>query len=1133
MMTLSAWLRQIGLERYELIFSENDVDLDVLPMLTEQELQDLGISLGHRKKLLRAVAELDGFQSVERSESVAAPIKTARETAPGSAGLAEGERRHITVLFCDLAGSTELSHKLDPEDLREVMRRYQEVAGRVVERYEGHVAQYLGDGMMVYFGWPQAHGGEAERAVHTGLEIIDEVKRLDTLVPLSVRVGIATGLVVVGETGDGDASSPKSAIGETPNIAARLQALAAPNTVVISPVTMSLAGEAFQYADVGEQNLKGVDEPLHVWRVAGLQGDDSESESIGPHDKLRLVGRDEEIGLLRRAWLQSKEKYGQVVLISGEAGIGKSALVQTLAAQLRLEGMPRIFIRCSAHHTSSELYPVIAHVKRVIGWRSDVMVADHLEQLERTLESYGLPLDEFVPPLASLLSVPLPEARYSGPALSSQELKQKTLDCLTEWQLEEAERQPTAMIFEDLHWADPSTLEMLGLLIEQAATTSLLLVLTFRPDFTPPRQHHSNHTPITLNRLERPHVEALVKQLAGGKEVAHEVMQLIIHKTDGVPLYVEEFTKTILTSGILRETTDRFEQTGPLSAVTIPATLHESLMARLDRLPAAREIAQLGAVLGREFAYEMIQALSHVDDSILRGSLSQLVEGELLYQRGRPPRAKYIFKHALIQDAAYQSLLRRVRRQYHKEVAQLIEARFPLQVESEPELLAYHYAGADIPSEAIGYWLKAARRSASRSAYREALGQLGFGRVLLAALQEGQERSQLELQLEVERAFALLATKGMAAAETSEAFSAAHDYCMKLGDDAKEAYARVSWALAASTIIRSEWPRAQEITRELLSKAQRAEDVPSMMGAHRLLGFALFYSGDCQAGRSHLEQAVTLYDYEAHHKLAAVYGQDPGVGSIAILSWILLALGYPDQALAKSREAIELAVRLAHSHSHAYALHYASVIHVERGEYEQARAHAESAIKLSTEFGYPIWLSLSRIIRGEARAALGEFDEGVDEVRLGIDESDATGTRMSRPYNYLALARALRHADRIDEALEAINLALDIVAHDGERRQEADMLRLKGELMLALPSADHVEGKAILRHAIDTARAQGSKNWELRATAVLARALQDEGQFGEAQELLTPVHRWFTEGFDTRDFRVSKAILDEERLSAA
>jgi predicted ATPase/class 3 adenylate cyclase len=1122
---MTAWLQQLGLERYASLFAENDIDLEVLKILTDQDLQDLGVSFGHRKKLLKAVSEKDSQPAVTLVIAAAAPSPAASQIASSAqpAG-ADAQRRHITVMFCDLVGSTALSQTLDPEDLRDVMRNYQEAARRVVLRHQGHIAQYLGDGLMVYFGWPHALGSEAQRAIRCGMEFIEATRRLQAPVELAVRVGIATGLVVIGDTTDGEPAS-QMAVGETPNVAARLQGLARPNTVVVSELTKRLAESSFSWQDLGELALKGIAEGVHGWTIAGVRNDDGEHDSIARPTMPLLVGRDEEIGLLRRAWQQSKEGHGQVVLISGEPGIGKSVLVEVLSAQLRAEGVLRVIARGSPYYTNSALYPLIEHMKKVVAWQPDAAPEQNLENVERTLGACNLPLERFVPPLASLLSLPLPPARYAPLALRPAELKQRIFDDLIEWQLLETERQPVLMVWEDLHWCDPSTLEYLGQLIEQAPTAALCLVLTFRPEFTPPWPSHSHQTPISLNRLERPQIEVLIKQLAKGKGLPQPVIDHVVRKTDGVPLYVEELTKAILGSSILRETAERYEQTGPLSAVAIPATLHESLMARLDRLPSAREVAQLGAVLGREFAYEVMQALGHGDESTLRDGLSQLVAGELLYQRGRPPRAKYIFKHALIQDAAYQSLLKRTRRRYHYEVAQLLEKRFPQQVETEPELLAYHYTGAQMAAEAIPYWLKAAKHAASRSAYREALAQLQSGKALLEGLPAGRERVRLELQLEMERAVALNATKGMAAAETAEAFSAVHEFCRQLGGEVDDIYLRASSALGISAIVRAEWARASEIGRELLERAEALDDETSVMAAHRLIGFTGFFSGNFISGRHHLEQAASLYNYEKHHTIAAVAGQDPGVGSLAILSWILLPLGFPDSALARAREAIDLAAKLKHAHSHAYALHYASVVYLERGEYKLAFQESEADIALSNEFGFPIWLALSRIIKGEALAQLGSPEEGLIELRRGITEFQSTGTQTSLPSHFLGLARALRCAKRHNDALDAVHEGLDTVERNGERRAEAELHRVKGELLSEL-SFDRAEAEACFHRALEIARAQSTKLWELRAATSLVQLWRERGETRQAHELLAPLYNWFKEGLDTRDMKTARALLE-------
>ena len=594
----------------------------------------------------------------------------------------EAERRQLTVLFCDLVGSTMLSGQLDPEDLRAVVRAYQETAAVVIQRYEGHIAQYLGDGLLVYFGYPQAHEDDAQRAVHTGVELVEAIGGLNTRleasygVQLAVRLGIHTGPVVVGDIGGGGRHE-QLALGETPNIAARLEGLAAPNTVVISPVTARLVRQTFVLEDLGASALKGVAEPMAVWRVLGRRTPSRHDDEATPNRTPFLVGRDEELGLLRRRWEQSKEGLGQVVLLSGAAGLGKSSLVAALRAQVGREGYARLTLRCSPYYTNSALYPVIEHLQQVLQFERTDPPETKLAKLEQGLQTCRLPREEVVPLFGALLAVPLPAERYPARSLSPQQQRQQTQDALVAWLLEEATRQPVLAVWEDLHWADPTTLELLGLLVEQTPTAAMLHVLTFRPEFSPPWPTRSHLTPITLNRLERPQVEALIAHLAGGKALPAEVVAHIVAKTDGVPLYVEELTKMLLASDLLRAEAEHYVLTGPLSTMAIPETLQDSLMARLDQLTTAKEVAQLGAVLGREFAYDMLRAVSSQDEATVQDGLARLVAAELLYQRGRPPRARYMFKHALIQDAAYASLLRSTRQQVHQQVAQLLEARFP------------------------------------------------------------------------------------------------------------------------------------------------------------------------------------------------------------------------------------------------------------------------------------------------------------------------------------------------------------------------------------------------------------------------------------------------------------------------
>jgi predicted ATPase len=545
-------------------------------------------------------------------------------------------------------------------------------------------------------------------------------------VQLAVRLGIHTGPVVVGDIGSGGRHE-QLALGETPNIAARLEALAAPNTVVISPVTARLVRQAFELEDLGAVALKGVAELMPVWRVVDRRTPSRYDDEATPDRIPFLVGRDEELGLLRRRWQQSKEGLGQVVLLSGAAGLGKSSLVAVLRAQVGHEGYARLTLRCSPYYTNSALYPVIEHLQQVLQFERTDPPATKLAKLEHGLQTYRLPREEVVPLFGALLAVPLPAERYPARSLSPQQQRQQTQDALVAWLLEEATRQPVLAVWEDLHWADPTTLELLGLLVDQAPTAAMLHVLTFRPEFAPPWPTRSHLTPITLNRLECPQVEALIAHLAGGKALPAEVVAHIVAKTDGVPLYVEELTKMLLASDLLRADAEHYVLTGPLSAMAIPETLQDSLMARLDQLTTAKEVAQLGAVLGREFAYEMLGAISSQDETLVRDGLTRLVAAELLYQRGRPPRARYTFKHALIQDAAYASLLRSTRQQVHQRVAQLLEARFPEIVETQPELVAQHYTAAGCAEQAVSYWQRAGQHASDRSAHLEAISHLTTG----------------------------------------------------------------------------------------------------------------------------------------------------------------------------------------------------------------------------------------------------------------------------------------------------------------------------------------------------------------------------------------------------------------------
>jgi predicted ATPase/class 3 adenylate cyclase len=1066
---------------------------------------------------------LYGVSAAAKSDSHAtAPVAGVR--AP------DAERRQLTVMFCDLVGSTNLSARLDPEDLREVVRSYQETAAEVIQGFDGHIAQYLGDGLLVYFGYPQAHEDDAHRAVRAALGIVEAMGALNSRleseygVQLAVRLGIHTGPVVVGAMGGGGRHE-QLALGETPNIAAHLEGLAEPDTVAISAMTKRLVEGAFALKDLGSHRLKGLPEPIAVAQVLKPTVTQSDEEEAGTGVVTPLVGRDEEIGLLLRRWEQSKEGFGQVVLINGEPGIGKSALADVLREHVASQGYTRATYHCSPYHTNSALYPVITHLQRLWRWERDDTPTEKLDKMEETLRTTSLPLKEIVPLFAALFSLPLPEERYSPLGLTPQQEKQQTQDALVAWLLEEAERQPMLVVYEDLHWADPSTLEIIGLLVEQVPTAPMLSVLIYRPQFVPPWPTRSHMTPITLNRLERPQVEAMITQLGGGKTLPAEVVQHIVARTDGVPLYVEELTKMLLESDFLREEAAHYALAGELSGVAIPATLQDSLMARLDRLPMVREVAQLGAVLGREFAYEMLRALAAVEESTLQDRLGQLVGAELLYQRGRPPRAKYVFKHALIQDAAYASLLKRTRQQYHQQIAQMLEGDFPETVEAEPELVAHHLTEAGLNEQAVGYWHQAGKRATQRSANVEAINHLSKGLEALMTLPDTLERARQELDLQITLGPVLMAVKGQSSADTERAYARARELCQQVGETPQ--LFPVLHGLWRFYMVRAELQAARELAEQLFTLAQRAQDPALLLEAHRVTGQTMYWLGEMAPARAHLEQGVTLYDPQQHRSHAFVYGQDPGVACRAFAAWPIWVLGYPDQALQNIHEALTLAQELTHPFSLAFALIMAASVHQFRREAQAAQERAEALMTLCSEQGFPHWLTYGTILRGWALTAQGEGAEGIAQMRQGLVARRATGAELHRPYFLSLLAEAYGEVGQPEEGLTVLVEALAMADNTGQSYWEAELHRRKGELLLMQKGQKVGEAEECYRKALDVARRQQAKSFELRAAMSLSRLWQQQGKQGEAHQLLTEIYAWFTEGFDTPDLKEAKVLLEE------
>ena len=1035
----------------------------------------------------------------------ATTAKGVTEITRASPSPADGERRQLTVMFCDLVGSTALSERLDPEDWRTVVRNYQRTCATIIQRFEGHIAQYLGDGLLVYFGYPQAHEDDARRAVQAGLDIVAALRGPDRAKAVAVRIGIHTGLVVVGDIGD-RGTSQRLALGETPNVAARLQGIAEPNAVVISGATSKLVTGFFHRLDLGPQPLKGLSAPVRAYQVRGASGVQSRLETVEPAGLTPLAGREEEVAFLRRRWDQASGGAGQVVLLTGEPGIGKSRLVRVLTEELAEDPHGRIEWRCSPYYENSAFYPVIEDLRRRLHFGRDDTPAEQLERLEAAMGRHGLEPSATVPLFAALLSLPLPE-RYPPLRIAPERQKQRTLEAVVAWMRAETVRQPTLLIVEDLHWVDPSTLELLGLVMDQLAAARLLQLLTFRPDFRPPWPMSPHVTQLTLSRLARRDVEAMVESLARDKALPVEVRQQLIARTDGVPLFVEELTKAALESDL-----------------AIPASLHDSLMARLDRLATAKEIAQLGAALGREFAYEMIRAVSPVDEAALRQALAKLVDTGLLYQRGLPPEARYVFKHALIQDAAYESLLKTTRQHYHRQIAGALEARRDDATNTPPELLAHHYTEAGLLERALPHWRTAGEQAVLRSANVEAISHFSRALDVLAASPDTLDHARHELALQIALSAPLRAAKGFAAPEVGRAYARARELCRE--SDTAELFSilRGLWEFHE---LRGEYETALELARQLLTLSEQGQDRTDLLVANEVMGDMQFWLGDFTAARLHLDHAFGLYDAQQHDVHVFRYGYDLGVACLCFGAWALWFLGYPTQALRKAEDGVSLARELGHPFTLAFALLFAGQLYSYRREANHTRELTAEAITISAEQDFPMLLHQASMIQGWALADHGHAVEAIAQIRQGLAGWKAMGQELECSHFLGLLAEAHGKAGRYEPALDALAEALAVAARIGEGFWEAELYRLRGDLLLDTGSLSGPAAEESLQTAIAIAGARGAKALELRAATSLARAWRRTGRSHDARRVLAAIYSWFTEGFDAPDLKEARALLDD------
>jgi class 3 adenylate cyclase/predicted ATPase len=1116
---IASWLSRLGLGRYEQAFRENDVDGEVLQRLTAEDLRELGVaSVGHRRKLLDAITALSA------STPAADSSRPQAETSAALAPTGDAERRQLTVMFCDLVGSTPLSSQLDPEDLREVIGAYHRAVAEIVGEFDGFVSRYMGDGVLIYFGYPQSHEDDSERAVRAGLGAIDAVRRLDVKsLKLQARVGIATGLVVVGDLIGAGSAQEQSVVGETPNLAARLQALAAPDTVVIAAGTRRLVGGLFEYRDLGAVEVKGIARPVPVWQVLRPSVLASRFEALRGSALTRFIARDEEIDLLLGRWARAKAGGGQVVLISGEPGIGKSRLAAELGERLTAEPHIRLRYFCSPYRQDSALFPFIEQFGRASGFEREDPPLAKLEKLEALL-ALAAPTDEEMAFLADLLSLPASE-RHPLPNLSPQRKKERTVEALIH-QLEGlAWRQPVLMVFEDAHWIDPTSRELLDLTVERVRSLPVLLVVTFRPEFQPPWTGQPQVTTLALNRLDRRDRTGLVEQIADGKPLPDEVIAQIVDRTDGVPLFVEELTKSVLESGLLHEETDRYVLHRALPPFAIPMTLHDSLMARLDRLASVRYVAQIGAAIGREFSYELLRSVARFPAGELENALGRLVTSELVLQRGTPPDAVYSFKHALVQDAAHGSLLRSTRQQLHAQIATALETHSPELMDSQPELFAQHYAEARLVEKSVAYWGKAGHRSAARSAMAEAAAQFQKALDQVALLADTPERQRRELEFRSALGAALQAVKGLAAPEAGDAYARAQMLWEQLGFPSE--FLRIPFGQSMYHMNRGELDLAQRLGEDLLGLSGQRNDTTGLVLGHFCCGRSLMYAGRLASSRSQLEAVLSLYDPISHGSLNFLHqaGFHPQTVSQAYLGIVLFCLGYPDQALASCNAAIARAGRLAHPPILAVSLNIGSLPLSLLGDHAALSECAEKVFAVATEQGFPQWRAEATIYRGWVKVKNGDVREGISLLYRGVIAFRVTGAEMWMPYGFALFAKALEIAGQFEKALAQVRAALEIVERTGVRWLAAELFRQKGELLLRQGYAEAAE--ELYRKALSIAEEQEAKLWELRAAVSLARLRRDQGRHAEGRDLLAPVYGWFTEGFGTPDLKEARALLEE------
>jgi len=1041
--------------------------------------------------------------------------------------LAPAERRQITVLFCDLVGSTPLSEELDPEDLREVIRQYHAACETVVQRYGGSVAQHLGDGILVYFGYPSAHEDDARRAVTAGLELHQAVGHITARGrPLALRVGIHTGIVVVGAVG---ADGRQLALGTTPNLAARIQQEATPRTVVVSEASHDLVAGFFCSEDLGLRELKGVRHPIRLYRVESESGATSRIEAAAAKGLTPYVGRVQELHALLSGCADIERGCGSVFCIRGEPGIGKSRIIE----QLKIRASGRLTIeecRCTAYQQSSAFHPLVELLESRLEFKSAASIEERTTRLRASLARSGPEVVEALPLIAALLSLPFSSSEQEQ-SLSPAKRRQLTLEALYRWLCKVAAATPLVLVVEDLHWADPSTLEFVGMIVERAPPPGLLTLVTYRPDLVPDWRAGRHVTELVLAPLAADEVRRLVDHVVAQRKLPAEVMTLVESRAGGIPLFCEELTKAVLETGLLIEHEDRYELTGPLPSGLIPKTVQDSLAARLDRVGTAKFLAQLAATLGQEFDYDVLRAVSGHGDAELERDLYTLLDAGLIYVSGQPPAALYTFKHALVRDVAYESLLRRTRQEYHRKIAETLEGQFPEIAERRPELMARHYEGAGLVDKAIECWERAIEHDKNRAANKETIAHAGRALELVRAMPPSQERSRHELKLELALGPALTAIKGWSSPEVRHAYTRAHQVCREMGDG-RELFP-VLWGLWSYHLVSGNHQSSNELASEVYRSAQDSGDPELMVPATHAIGYAHYFTARYPQTLELARHGLHLYDPERER---SIFRRFQIASSAAIrdqAGTALWALGYPDQAREMAEEGLAVTTALGNRTAAAFGASMLAwgVTRLLRDKRRVCEL-AEQVIQLSSEEENSFWPPLMKVFRGWARSEGGGADAAIDEIRSGLAEYQSLGGGVLGTSCYVHLAEALNACGRYEEALDAIAQAQEFVSISGERHYAQELHRIKGELLVARAEASARDGsglfeaEASLYTALDLSRRQKARSFELRAATSLARLWQRHGRRSDARCLLAGVYVSFTEGFDTPDLCDARALLD-------